>query len=568
MGLSNKVGDPLKPRSSYLETVLPFRGFDKGFGGINTPEGYVYDAYGAWFEKQSIAPFWGIDASHRILSGPVAEGDPYYTYLFGAGLGLVAMGSCSVLKTFYGVSTEQALHDTPAGTISWTTGSTTVTGSGTSFTGEKMFWGSRILLGTEWRTIMSVTDATHLVIDTNPATTASGQPWQWAAGDMTSFGGLPRWARVGGNLVGIAGGGIVYCPSYGKVVALTRDYRAYSIMALAGRPVIANVIDATAAPWSGGGSSYFTQLRWPTRSDMTNWTGYGSGFLDLMDECSFIYEVVSAGAVGYAFTDGGLIILSQTGIASNPIAVSQVLPKIPPPFGTVAVGRDGLYYWSVRGPVRIANGKAEALWNFLGTDSEPVYDVSYDKVHAEYCPVIHSVCFSTPTNNTQLYYYDEDLQGFVKAHSSNPVVAVAAGPAGNLWGLSGKQILNPGETALAALTRTTDYGLTGASPNAQVTWKGIATPEGENAIKIVQRIRIDYTGTAAGAAGSIQILNENGGSTGGSPLFATVNEVVTSLYTDVNIAGQIFELRLTIPMMAKVHRVSLEYVLAGTGITP
>lgn len=80
-------------------------------------------------------------------------------------------------------------YTTPAGTITFTAGSTAVTGSGTAFVTGSTWVGYQIGLRggsgqdpSTWYTIASVTNGTNLVITANAAATASGA---WAVGPIT-----------------------------------------------------------------------------------------------------------------------------------------------------------------------------------------------------------------------------------------------------------------------------------------------------------------------------------------------------------------------------------------------
>jgi hypothetical protein len=306
-----------------------------------------------------------------------------------------------------------------ADSVAGNSGTKLVTGTSTDFTGLGAY-GSKLLLDGNWYTLDYVNSSVQLYTTTNLSTTFSGEPMDIAAVDLVptnSYG--PRYCYVAGSLV-LASKYAVYrvWSGFSGMLPISRRYRGRDVVSFAGRPVLCGVYEGAAGGldyYSSGVTNLLTQIRWPTKGDLTDWTSYGAGFLEIADDGSPIVAGANWGEDAFVFTVNGIHRLIETGMSAyNPIQARRLpVEGYMFPISNVVAGHKGLYWWTAnRGMMRFDGQRVHHLHLAL---HDEIDHAAYEGPHMAYVPSLRAIVPAHDANHLgagegfyQVFFEDTD----------------------------------------------------------------------------------------------------------------------------------------------------------------
>jgi hypothetical protein len=383
---------------------------------------------------------------------------------------------------------------------------TALTGSVAAYFTEDCCTGTKIWVvdNAEWVTILNVTDdqtatltasataatdstyyiAQRNLLPRNPDGTSACVRYTWVNGYLVVVGDKATYFTTDNTLSRAAG--------YSALEVLRYDIRGSDVVTLAGRPVL---LGAGKNITYGGVGSISNMLCWPTRSDITNWDGYGSGFLYTLDDGGYHYAGANLGDDAYVFSRATAYRLYATGMsASNPIAYKRL--RIQPyraPLSNAVVGEKGIYYWSGEGLVRFDGHKLELLWKSLGYDPEMTLTIRPVLFYNSMLRTIHMASAANPSSWRLIY--SEDNEAFYRVSMAFDSLGCTSTDAYNYM-LRPITLTTSTQTIMRAYDAGTDINLVGSGSNTgYVTWRGITGPASAGINKVARALRVVYSGT-------------------------------------------------------------------------
>ena len=580
--------DPSYPASEEYILSLPFKGMMNTVRGV--AEGYVQIAHAVRYDDGVLVPYPGVDLA-TTLTMNVA----WWT----GGTETIIGWIPSISKgNFYIVTDEQiwspgisasvsTMHSTgPVGTIAANVASAAVVGTNTLFT-KDIAPGSML---TQWvlpsnflGEVLTVTDDTHLTLTANSAYTVAAvayKPW-FKDFQYTTYWRGPRWTHHAGRLVIVGKYGVYASESYSDdYFRMLTNHSAVDVITFAGRPILIGARSFAGSKTVTDVPVTSNLLAWPTRTDNTDWTAYGSGELELLDDGANCHAGAMWGKEAFVFTASGIYQLQQTGLgAGNPIAAIRMpINNYAPPFSNVVTGRKGMYYMSLWGPVM-----------FDGRELIPLYKLAKYRLQAPmqlpiaygwYNPLWESVHFlNTSTSGPAKYVIQEDPLGIVEgdmseARACNYHITGAGWHFNQPYLANETVIINGVGTDVAARVRADTDTVTFEDEEiwGSVLWAGIVGKEGPSINKVIKKIWVTYEGgIAAHNVLGYEILPDGGsvdwGSLDGSATLTVADSILTvaldpkGLYS--TLAAPSWSFALEIPPRVKIYQVRIEYNVAG-----
>jgi hypothetical protein len=146
-------------------------------------------------------------------------------------------------------------------------------------------------------------------------------------------------------------------------------------MCIANRLVLAHTTEPE--PGQTGSTEFTFRVRWCVSGDPNDWTGFGSGFSDLLEVPDRITGLAALGRNGYIFRRNGISIMSPTGDGVNPFAIEQYSNA---PNG---VGSIFPYALAVFGNVSAFVAFNE-IYSFNGVEITPIGGAAKKKIFADF----------------------------------------------------------------------------------------------------------------------------------------------------------------------------------------
>lgn len=316
-------------------------------------------------------------------------------------------------------------------------------------------------------------------------------------GDIQAWYG-PRYCWFGTKLI--------LCGLYGvyhydplvdaHIKSYQRSHRGMDIINFAGRPVLLGAVEASdeydPTPIPGLLSD---KLTWPTRSDYTDYTSYGSGFLHLHTDGSGIRCGVAWGEDAYAFTGTSIYQLIETGMsASNPIAFQKHPTRLlEQPLSNAVAGIRGIYFWTEQGPVMFDGVQLHDLSLSLELDlGSRTSSIIHGGVHVWADAYTRTIRFHNYNLQTPVlqYIFWEDTQQWTTLDEDSMYLAGTGKFAGDIYGVRSTPIVTDTVVSVEQDEEQGTEDLLEVDFVTRATWRGITMPEGPHVNKILQQIRV------------------------------------------------------------------------------
>jgi hypothetical protein len=344
------------PRSRY--TIKPLdMGLSYAQAALHSPAGaMLYPAKNIKIDQHSAKKRWGYSTAHRTLTTSAdVLNIIYFKQKDGTEHTVYLTGEDACLKKTGGSNTFSYITETyTTGTIS-SISSTTVTGSGTAWdtavtgvaTGDFFIMDDDHSANEEvdanWTSIASVTDATHLELDS--AYTKNGSNYKIRKVYTTPSDEYWSSAIVN-NILHFSNGNTLVQKWTGSGTATNLDatnaVKARYLIEYANRLILLDY-GSTRDPYS---------IQWCKNLDPTDWTDASAGSAQLLDSLDFITGSGKVGAYLVIFKEESYHLAHRTGIYTEPIniPIHKIGKGCPAPWsivqfqGTVAwLGRDDFY---------------------------------------------------------------------------------------------------------------------------------------------------------------------------------------------------------------------------------
>lgn len=506
--------DPSYPDSQTHILELPFQGLVAARRGISE-QGYLFYVNQMRFNEGYLTPIPGLDTDDSL---DAARAD-----FVGADEDILGVIPGQSRKGFYIVTENQVLWFsntgsalvplnviTGTGTITDAT-TTAVTGSGTIFLTELLAGAYiRINSGGTARTVnYANTDTTVYTTNIIGAFTGAYRVYYVDLSPTTAVNGSigPRWCFNAGRLVLATRYGLLYQADYGPgnmLTILTAFWRGVDVVSFAGRPVLLGATYA-ATGWvniSTASAKMTNLIAWPTRSDMLDWTNYGSGELELLDDGAGILCGGTWGKEVFVFTETSIYQLQETGQgAGNPIAAIKLpINNYAAPTSNVVTGQKGMYYQTLHGPRMFDGRQVIPISHMLEryAQTPPTLGASY----GWYNPIWETIHFHNSDNaEASKYYIQEEPLGIGMIDPTYSILSGAGWDGSTIskpYALCVNSLTGASDPILARMAETTKtIWLDGDVVMGQARWVGIAFPEGPHLRKSIKKIFITYAGGIA-----------------------------------------------------------------------
>lgn len=433
--------------------------------------------------------------------------------------------------------------------------------------------------GTTWYTVIGGTTLPDTIVVSETAGAWAGVTLTVAFKGFTDHTAAwygPRYTYFGDDLIVCGKYATYHRPPGGLFAALTNVYRGRDVINFAGRPVLIGAVEAT----SGINASTPTpgllseRLQWPTRTDYTNWTGYGSGFLFTHDDGANHRAACVWGEDAYLFTSTSIYRLVELGqTASNPIGVQKFPVKnYDPPISNVVQGRRGLYFWSVRGPCMFDGRDVIPLYDVLEKDPD-CYDTTLNDEGVYVWADIYSQSIRFYNQDQPVgmlrYTYWEKTGAFTTLDNNGLYLAgICEHERTQYWGLDAADITaNPTEISILMDEENGTLAESGVDfPAATATWRGISFEEGSHVNKIPRTVRVVglFRTTTVGEFFVEAVpTNPIGGGSGGIyaiDVTGDKDEPQEAVFeVDVTVESPSWDIHITFPVQYSILEVYVDY---------
>lgn len=138
---------------------------------------------------------------------------------------------------------------------------------------------------------------------------------------------------------------------------------AYFMGVLGNHALLAKTIEP--APGTAGSIRFSNRIRWSANGDPDTWTGFGTGFSDILDEFGAFTGYYTMGRNGYIYRKRGISIAYITGEGDAPFAIE------PYSSGLDGVGNDLDYSLAGYGNMNVFVARND-IYSFNGQEMQPI----------------------------------------------------------------------------------------------------------------------------------------------------------------------------------------------------